>query len=139
MTVGPVTHVWVYTSSVHSLAENFICYGGEMEGLNALIAAIKEMPNLSTLKCASSLVHPNTPRLAGLCDSGPYHTFMLTSPLFLGDTPHYSVAAIASESQLSRVRAPPEPCRAVPTLSWSHVPATSQTLPSCVTAIIAAS
>jgi len=39
-----------------NLAENFICYGGEMEGLNALIAAIKEMPNLSTLNLANNSI-----------------------------------------------------------------------------------
>jgi len=32
-----------------SLADNNICYGGKMEGLNTLTAAIKEMPNLSSL------------------------------------------------------------------------------------------
>ena len=41
----------------HSLADNWICYGGNMEGLNALVEAIKELPNLSSLKCASSRVH----------------------------------------------------------------------------------
>ena len=39
-----------------SLAKNNICYMGSMGGLNALIAAIKELPNLSSLKYASSRV-----------------------------------------------------------------------------------
>ena len=46
----------VHTLPVHSLADNNICYEGNMEGLYALIAAIKEMPNLCSLKCASSLL-----------------------------------------------------------------------------------
>ena len=37
----------------YSLADNYIGLWGNMEGLNALIAAIKELPNLSSLKCAS--------------------------------------------------------------------------------------
>ena len=37
-----------------SLASNLICYKGKVEGLNALAAAIKELPNLSSLECASS-------------------------------------------------------------------------------------
>ena len=55
MVVGNVTHLSSHPS-VHSVAGNVICYDGNMEGLNALIAAIKEMPNLSSLKCARSLL-----------------------------------------------------------------------------------
>ena len=40
--------------SCYSLANNYICDDGNMEGLNALVVAIKQMPNLSSLKCASS-------------------------------------------------------------------------------------
>ena len=36
-------------SALHSLAGNDICYGG-MEGLNALIDAMKQMPQLTSLK-----------------------------------------------------------------------------------------
>ena len=52
---GHVTHL-SSPPSVRSVAGNNICYRGNMEGLNALIAAIKELPNLCSLKCASSLV-----------------------------------------------------------------------------------
>ena len=38
------------------MAGSYICNKGNMEGLNALIAAVKEMPNLCSLKCASSVV-----------------------------------------------------------------------------------
>ena len=36
-------------SALHSLAGNSICYRG-MEGLNALIDAMKQMPQLTSLK-----------------------------------------------------------------------------------------
>ena len=38
-----------------------------MEGLKALIAAIEKMPNLTSLKCASSRVCPGLPRDIGRC------------------------------------------------------------------------
>ena len=38
------------------MAVNNIGTNGNMEGLNALNAAIKEMPNLCSLKCACSLL-----------------------------------------------------------------------------------
>ena len=41
------------SSSVHSIAGNYICHSGNMEGLKELIAAIEKMPNLTSLKCAS--------------------------------------------------------------------------------------
>ena len=53
--LGNITHLSSHPS-FHSVAGNNICYDGNMEGLNALIAAIKEMPNLCSLKCASSLL-----------------------------------------------------------------------------------
>ncbi len=37
---------------VHSLEGNNICYMGKMEGLEAIIAAVEKMPNLTSLKCA---------------------------------------------------------------------------------------
>jgi hypothetical protein len=37
-----------------SLANNLICYEGKMEGLNALITAIKQLPNLSSLNVRGS-------------------------------------------------------------------------------------
>ena len=46
----------ITTLIYHSLAGNGIRYDGNMEGLNALVAAIKELPNLSSLKCACSRV-----------------------------------------------------------------------------------
>ena len=55
MIAGNVTHLSSHPS-VHSVADNNICYNGNMEGLNALIAAIKEMPNPCSLKRASSLL-----------------------------------------------------------------------------------
>ena len=54
----------------HSLANNYICYNGEMEGLNAIIAVLPKLPNLSSLKCASSKV-PFWPRSAGRATLGP--------------------------------------------------------------------
>ena len=39
----------IHTPRFHSVVGNYICYNGDMEGSNALIAAIKEMPNLSSL------------------------------------------------------------------------------------------
>lgn len=36
--------------SVHSLAGNSICKNGNMEGLNAIIAVLPKLPNLSVLK-----------------------------------------------------------------------------------------
>ena len=51
----------------HSLANNYICYNGEMEGLNAIIAVLPKLPNLSSLKCASSKVCPGLPRAIGRC------------------------------------------------------------------------
>ena len=53
--LGHVTHLSSHPFA-HSVAGNFICYDGNMEGLKALIAAIKELPNLCSLKCASSVV-----------------------------------------------------------------------------------
>ena len=38
------------SSALHSLAGNLICYQGKMEGLNALIDALKQMPQLTSLK-----------------------------------------------------------------------------------------
>ena len=37
-------------SALHSLAKNHICDGGKMEGLNALIDAMKQMSQLTSLK-----------------------------------------------------------------------------------------
>ena len=37
-------------SALHSLAGNMIYWGGKMEGLNALIDAMKQMPQLTSLK-----------------------------------------------------------------------------------------
>ena len=37
-------------SAFHSLAGNNICQRGNMEGLNALIEALKQMPQLTSLK-----------------------------------------------------------------------------------------
>ena len=37
-------------SALHSLAGNRICWDGKMEGLNALIDAMKQMPQLTSLK-----------------------------------------------------------------------------------------
>ena len=60
----------------HSLADNDICYEGNMEGLNALIAAIKELPNLSSLKCASSRVHyPDSYLFRQVCTIGRRHAY----------------------------------------------------------------
>ena len=56
--------LFIHYSSVHSLAGNHICYFG-VEGLKALIAAIEKMPNLTSLKCASSKVCPGLPRAIG--------------------------------------------------------------------------
>ena len=52
----------------HSLASNSICglsLGRKMEGLKALITAIKELPNLSSLKCASSRLPTPIPTYLG--------------------------------------------------------------------------
>ena len=49
VTAGHVTHS-CSRRSVHSLVRNLLCYGGNMEGLNALIAAFKQMPQLASLK-----------------------------------------------------------------------------------------
>ena len=57
-----------------SLADNSICYGGNMDGLNALVSAIKELPNLSSLKCASSGVHyPDSYLFRQVCAIGWCH------------------------------------------------------------------
>ena len=58
--------------TVHSLANNSICCEGNMEGLNALIEALKQMPQLVSLKCVSS--RTPTARFAMMCDSGLCHT-----------------------------------------------------------------
>ena len=43
----------VHTSAyLHSLEGNNICSRGNMEGLQAITAAIVKMPNLTSLKCA---------------------------------------------------------------------------------------
>ena len=60
----------LYCCLAHSLANNYICYNGEMEGLNAIIAVLPKLPNLSSLKCASSKV-PFWPRSAGRATLGP--------------------------------------------------------------------
>jgi hypothetical protein len=65
-----MSHIYVRISYVRSLADNNICYGGKMEGLNTLTAAIKEMPNLSSLKCASSVLPPYSPGLLGCVTAG---------------------------------------------------------------------
>ena len=44
-----------------------------MEGLKALIAAIKELPKLSSLKCANRVPYLILPIL-GKCDIGLWHT-----------------------------------------------------------------
>ena len=36
--------------ALHSLAHNYIYWDGKMEGLNALIDAMKQMPQLTSLK-----------------------------------------------------------------------------------------
>ena len=42
-----------------------------MDGLNALVSAIKQLPNLSSLKCASSGVpYPNFYLFRQVCDIG---------------------------------------------------------------------
>ena len=51
-----MSNAYVHIFSVHSVAGNDICSNGNMEGLYALIAAIKEMPSLCSLECASSLL-----------------------------------------------------------------------------------
>ena len=51
-----MSHTYLHISSVRSVAGNLICAKGNMEGLKALVATIKEMPNLCSLKCASSVV-----------------------------------------------------------------------------------
>ena len=52
-----MSHTNLHLPLFHSVAENDICYrrGGKREGLNSLIAAIKELPNLCSLKCASGV------------------------------------------------------------------------------------
>jgi hypothetical protein len=57
--------------TVHSLANNSICREGNMEGLNAFIEALKQMPQLVSLKCVSS--RTPTARFAMMCDSGHCH------------------------------------------------------------------
>ena len=49
-----------------------------MEGLKALIAAIKELPKLSSLKCANRVPYLILPIL-GKCDIGLWHTHLLTA------------------------------------------------------------
>ena len=49
-----------------------------MEGLNALVAAIKELPNLSSLKCVSSRVpHPDSYPFRQVCGIGHRLTSLL--------------------------------------------------------------
>ena len=76
-----MSHTYIHTSLVHSLANNNICSSGNMEGLNALITAIKEMPNLSSLKCASSVVRPYAPGLIG-CVTVGHVTHILIAGVF---------------------------------------------------------
>mgnify|MGYP007060120129 CR=1 FL=1 len=55
----------------HSLAGNRICYDGNVEGLKALVAAIKQMPNLSSLEYASSRVpYPDSYPFRQVCGIG---------------------------------------------------------------------
>ena len=54
----------LYCCLAHSLANNYICYNGKMKGLNAIIAVLPKLPNLYSLKCASSK-GPFWPRSAG--------------------------------------------------------------------------
>ena len=70
-----MSNAYLHIFSVHSVAGNDICSNGNMEGLYALIAAIKEMLSLCSLECASSLLECVT---AGVrqCDSGPCHTML---------------------------------------------------------------
>ena len=65
-----------------SLADNYICSSGNMDGLNALIAAIKELPSLSSLKCASSRVPcPNAYLFKQVCYIGRWHSGLLSLSL----------------------------------------------------------
>ena len=66
----------------YSLASNLICDDGNMEGLNALVAAIKELPSLSSLKCASSRVPcPGSYLFRQVCGIGRWHSGLLTLSL----------------------------------------------------------
>ena len=45
-----MAHAKHTSSFFHSLASNLICYDGNMEGLNVIIAVLPKLPNLSVLK-----------------------------------------------------------------------------------------
>ena len=72
MTAGHVTQRSWCVHTVHSLAGNNICFQGNMAGLDALIGAFKQTPQLASLKCVSS--RTPTARFAMMCDSGLCHS-----------------------------------------------------------------
>jgi len=68
--------VLAFVSCLRSLAENRICYNGEMSGLTALCKMLKTNGSLRELKCVASCARFLTKReqpLTTCCDSLTQH------------------------------------------------------------------